>query len=389
MKSIAEQLTRKHGADRLKPPVPITMVITDLDVGGAERAFSALAIGLDRRRWTPSVVCLDGEGELVAPLRSAGIETTCLKVDRRRPGSAILRLAAEFRRNRPALVQSFLFHANVASRLAGWIAGRPIVVGGLRVAERRANSHLYLDRITQGLAAGSVCVSQGVADFSVEVGRLDPKRLVVIPNGVDPRRFYSVTPIPRSELRLEEDRPIGVFIGRLDLQKGVDHLIEAAALVPGWDLLIVGDGPELERLRSKVDALSDLKGRVKWLGRRSDVPRLLGTADFLVLPSLWEGMPNVVLEAMAAGIAVVGTSVEGTRELVVPEVTGLLVPPANAERLADAIRRIINDTDRRRSMGAAGRRRIEADYTPARVVDAYEKLWSGLLGIASNSDQDC
>src|SRR5947209_7989435 len=96
-------------------PVPITLVITDLDVGGAERALVALATGLDRRRWFPSVVCLDDEGELVAPLRDAGIETACLGVERSRPIEAVRRLARAFRRLRPELVQSFLFHANVAS----------------------------------------------------------------------------------------------------------------------------------------------------------------------------------------------------------------------------------------------------------------------------------
>jgi starch synthase (maltosyl-transferring) len=124
-----------------------------------------------------------------------------------------------------------------------------------------------------------------------------------------------------------------------------------------------------------------LKHRVHWLGRRDDVPSLLKTAELLVLPSLWEGMPNVVLEAMAARLAVVGTKVEGTEDLVVPDQTGWLVPPADSEALAAALLEAASDRDRLRRFGEAARSRVEASFTPTRVVEAYERLWAGVLGL--------
>jgi starch synthase (maltosyl-transferring) len=108
---------------------------------------------------------------------------------------------------------------------------------------------------------------------------------------------------------------------------------------------------------------------------------LLHASDLLVLPSLWEGMPNVVLEAMAARRAVVATNVEGVGELVVPGETGWLVPPRDPPALALALAEAADDRDRRRRFGEAARARVEDGFTPSRTVDAYERLWAGLLGL--------
>ena len=365
-------------------PVAVSLVITDLDVGGAERALVALATGLDRRRWRPSVVCLGPEARLAGPLREAGIDVACLDVDRRRPIGAVARLVRALRGQGPRLVQSFLFHANVAARLAAPAAGAPWVVGGLRVAERQKRWHLTLDRLTTRLATGSVCVSQGVLRFARDVGRIDPDRLVVIPNGVDPAPFDRAEPLGRDAIGVPADAHLALFIGRLDVQKGLPTLLDAAERVaaarPDWHLALVGDGPEGPSLRERAAGVPELAGRVHWLGRRDDVPRLLKSADLLVLPSRWEGMPNVVLEAMAARRAVVATAVEGTEELVVPGQNGWLVPVGDPEALGDALLEAAADPVRLRRFGEAGRARVEAEFSPSRVTSAYERLWAGILG---------
>ena len=365
--------------------MPVSLVITDLDVGGAERAMVALATGLDRRRWVPTVIALDGEAALAGPLRAAGIAVECLGVDRRRPGRAVRSLAGALRRASPRLVQSFLFHANVAARLAAPLAGRPWVVGGLRVAERRRRRHLALDRLTGALSTGSVCVSEGVRRFSRDVGRLDPDRLVVIPNGVDPAPFDLARAADRASFGVPAGAFLTLYVGRLDPQKGLGFLLGAASKVtevrPDWHLALVGDGPDSDALRSRSGDDPNLGGRVHWLGRRDDVPALLRAADVLVLPSLWEGMPNVVLEAMAARLAVVGTAVEGTEELIIPDRTGWLVPPADSGALAVALLEAAADPSRLRRFGEAARDRVEAEFTPGRVVEAYERLWAGVLGL--------
>ncbi|MFO0889206.1 MAG: glycosyltransferase [Isosphaeraceae bacterium] len=391
MQSLTQRLATAAQRPWPEHPVRIALVITELDVGGAEKAMVSLAEGLDRRRWSPHVIALGPEGVLAARLRGAGISCECLGAGRGQPVRLLRRLIRAFRRLRPELVQSFLFHANISSRLAAPWAGSPWVVGGLRVAERRGSRrwHLLLDRLTGRLAAGSVCVSEGVRAFSVREGRLSPGRLTVIPNGIDPRPYDSAAAVPREGLGVPRGAELCLAVGRLDPQKGIADLLAAAErvipLCPTWHLALAGDGPSRGWLLEQLRQRPALGGRVHWLGPRRDVPGLLKAADYLVLASHWEGMPNVVLEAMAAGLPVVATTVEGTEELVVPGETGWLVPPREPEVLARALLDAASSRERRLLMGEAGRRRA-GGFSMARVVAAYERLWAGLLGFPLDRD---
>ncbi|ODT98123.1 MAG: glycosyltransferase [Planctomycetes bacterium SCN 63-9] len=393
MQSLSDRLAATSDLAQRRPwpdrPVRLTFAITDLDVGGAERALVSLATRLDRRRWQPSVICLSGEGELAKVLRQEGIPCNCLKVNPHHPLLAVARIAWAIRGQRPELIQSFLFHANLAVKLASLCpgTGRPWIVGGLRVAERQRRWHLTLDRLTARLSAGAVCVSEGVRRFSQEAG-LPAARLTVIPNGIDPRPFDQAAPADRRELGISESSHLALYVGRLDPQKGLPDLLAAAEWVgertADWHLLVAGDGPERDRLVKRLASAdshpSHWVERVRVLGRRADIPSLMKSADLLVLPSLWEGMPNVILEAMAAGLAVVATRVEGSEDLVIPEQTGWLVPPGDPSALGHALLEASRNPERCHAYGAAGRRRVEEFFTPEAVVASYERLWAGLLG---------
>lgn len=370
-------------------PVPVALVITDLDVGGAERALVALATGLDRRRWSPSVACLGPHSALVESLEAECIPVACLAVDRRRPFDAVRRLSAALREQSPRLVQSFLFHANVAAKLASRGAGRPWVVGGIRVAERRNRWHLGMERWTQRLSAGSVCVSEGVRHHAIASGHLDPDRLTVIPNGIDLRRFDEcATPGATSgDSAVLPPRSV-LFVGRIERQKGIEILLDAfrseGVRACDWTLVLVGDGPDRQEHESRVASDPALQGRVRWMGRREDVPRLLLQAEMVVLPSLWEGMPNVILEAMAARKPVIATRVEGSSDLVEPareERTGWLVPPGDSIALATALVRADHLRAEFPKLGEAGRARVERHFSQSRVIAEYERLWAGLIGL--------
>jgi starch synthase (maltosyl-transferring) len=365
-------------------PVGVALVITDLDVGGAERALTALATRLEPSRWRAGVFCLGGPGRLAEDVRRAGLPCECLAVSRRSPVQAIARLAGRLRRFAPELVQSFLFHANLATRLAAPWAGRPWVVGGIRVAERRRRWHLVLDRLTSRMAAGSVCVSRGVLRFSRDVARLDPDRLTVIPNGIDPAPYDVAERVPRAAIGVPEEAHLALSVGRLDPQKGLPDLLEAAERViahrPGWSLALAGDGPDRAWLLGQIGGRPALRDRVRWLGPRDDVPGLLKAADLLVHASLWEGMPNAVLEAMAARRPVVGTAIEGTEDLVIPGRTGWLVPTRDPAALSRALIEAAGDPERCRRYGEAARLRVEHEFSIAATVAAYERLWAGLLG---------
>src|SRR5262249_38709034 len=170
---------------------------------------------------------------------------------------------------------------------------------------------------------------------------------------------------------------------------GGPDLLDAAERIvarrPDWHLAMAGAGPDRPRLVDAIKGRPALSDRVRWLGRRDDVPGLLKAADVLVLPSLWEGMPNVVLEAMAARRPVVGTAVEGTEDLVVPGQTGWLVPPRDVDALNQALIQAADPPERCQPYGAAGRRRVEQEFAIAATVRDYERLWAAVLGFRLES----
>jgi glycosyltransferase involved in cell wall biosynthesis len=384
--SLSKRLARSAESCRIwqEQPIPVALVITDLDVGGAERALVSLASRLNPQRWRPAVFCLDKRGSLVDVLLQANVPCECLSIRHRNGVQAIVHLVRGLRRFKPQLVQSFMFHANLVTRLAAPWAGFPWVIGGLRVAERQKHWHLTLDRLTAVLSTGSVCVSDGVLRFSRDIAHLNPARLTVIPNGIEVAPFVAAIPVPRAALGIPDDAHLALYVGRLDRQKGLPDLLEAAEKViskrPEWHLALAGDGPCRDWLVRRITDSEVMCGRVHWLGRRNDIPNVLKSADVLVHASLWEGMPNSVLEAMAAGIAVIGTSVEGTEDLVVPGQTGWLVPPHDAITLERVLLEAAESPDRLKRYGQAGQLRAEHEFSLETTVAAYEHLWARVLG---------
>lgn len=385
---LVNSIASRRGQVQSRPwpdhPIPVLLVITDLDVGGAERALTELATRLDRSRWRPSVACLGPEGRLAETLRAASIDVVCLDARTSRPFQALRRLRLVIECTRPALIQSFLFHANLAVRLAAPLRNRPCVLNSLRVAEHGRRWHLWLDRLTQSLACGAVCVSDGVRAFSIKQARINPDRLVVIPNGINPDPYDRATPTPRATLGIPPGALFALFVGRLERQKGVDILLDAADRLAGETapiaVALAGDGPLLPTLQARLNARVRTNPTLHILGRRNDIPSLLKACDLLVLPSRWEGMPNVVLEAMAASRPVVATRVEGTSDLVVHGETGWLVAPNEPEPLANALRDALHNPDERSRRGRTGRARVDANFRIEHTVQAFERLWAEMLG---------
>lgn len=366
----------------IQNPVPIAFCITELDRGGAERALSSLVMGLDRQRWSPHVFCLGPHGHFADVLQENAIPVHCFNGHGLRSLPRVLwQLIFAFRRLRPALLQTFLFHGNLVGRIAGRLAGIPVIVSGIRVAERRSPWFGRVDRWTNGLVDHNVCVSQGVAEFSVRETGLPPGKISVIPNGVDFDRFATATAVDLRSLGLDPGAPVVITVARLEEQKGINDLLQAAVLVlqgePASQFLIVGDGRERKQLEALAASLG-VATSVRFLGPRGDVPALLKASSVFVLPSLWEGMPNALLEAMAAGLPVVATDVEGSREILGSNESGLLVPPRQPAKLAEAILRLLHETESSSrlveiSQGIV-RNKFAENSVVASYVDLYEKL---------------
>jgi glycosyltransferase involved in cell wall biosynthesis len=212
------------------------------------------------------------------------------------------------------------------------------------------------------------------------------ERVVVIRNAIDTRRFDAVESWDRERLRqLLPTKPelMVTAAGRLSPEKGFGLLVEAAASVikelPETGFILFGDGPLMPDLRKQVQR-HGLQDRFILAGFRSDVDQLMPHSDLVVLPSYTEGLPNVALEALAAGVPVVATAVGGTPEVVEDGVCGLLAPPGDAPALAQAMVRMLQSKELRQTMGRAGRQRIAAHFTFAAQGRLYERLFEELVG---------
>jgi glycosyltransferase involved in cell wall biosynthesis len=367
-------------------PRPLVLLITGLAPGGAERALTQLAIRLDRQQFVPTVVSLqprpEGErSELVELLEQHGVPVKFLNArSKLQFPTAVWRLSRLLRSLRPAVIQSFLFHANVVAALAGRMCSVP-VVAGVRVADP-SRVRQRVERWIAPWVEQFVCVSQSVADFCKHTCRLPAEKLTVIPNGVDVPRFRDASPADLASLSLTTDRRYLISIGRLDRQKGYDWLLPELpaifAACPEYDLLLVGEGPERTALRAQAAALG-IEGRVHFLGWRPDVPQLLKLADLLLLPSRWEGMPNVLLEAMAAGLPVVTTRVEGAEEILGPLGEHQLVPLGDGAAFRERVLAFAKSAELRQLTGIANQSRMEAHFSLAMLATVYESLYRRVI----------
>jgi glycosyltransferase involved in cell wall biosynthesis len=357
----------------------VLQLIPTLDRSGAEKQMVLLSKMLPRDRFRVEAAVLTRLGPLADELRAAGVPVTLvgkpLKVD---PFS-LLRLTRFLRKKRFDVVQTWVFAANAYGRAAAHLARTPVVVTAeMAVDLWKSRGHLAIDRWLARWCDKVVGNSHAVVDFYREAGVPDEK-LAMIYSGVADEEPPGVD---RAEVRARfgwpADAPLVLFAGRLMAQKGLDTLIDALDLLqhvrPDVRTLIAGSGPLKGTLEETAHAYT-LDGKVRFLGHRDDVPGLLAAADLLVLPSRYEGLPNVVLEAMRFRKPVVATAAPGTTELVVDGVTGRLVPVGKATALAQAIREVLGDPALARRMGEAGRARVEAEFTASAMVDRFAALY--------------
>lgn len=365
----------------MKQPVSIVYLINELDVGGAERALYQLAVGIDRTTFLPRVVALHGRGEVGNWLKQKGVAVSYLELSSGYDLRALTHLRRLLVQSRAQILHSFLFEANFIGRIAARTAGVPVVVSSLRVAEKRKRD-LWLDRLTIRLVDVETCVSEAVRKYAIERAGIPPAKLVTIHNGIDFSRFIGDRKAARTKLELSEDAPVVLSVGRLHEQKGFAYLVHAAKHVvrkfPSLQLLIAGIGPLEKELRQLIQQL-ELEKNVHLLGFRDDIPDLVQAADLFVLPSLWEGLANVILEALAAGKPVVATDVEGTSEVIRDGHSGILVPPANSQALADATITVLSNQRLAKLMGKRGQQLVKQNFTLARMVQQHEKLYLDLL----------
>lgn len=372
--------------------ISVLHLVTDLSTGGTQMALLRLLERIDRRRFDHRVCCLlNGDTPVARMIRGTGSDVIDLGMRSKTRVGALWRLYGLIDDTRPAILHAWLFHAALAARLVGRLAGVPIVVSSRRAFDFEGTLREPLNRLTAPLDDRTIAVSETVRRAEIGATGAPSERVVTIYNGIaieDYREANGESALRlRRSLGFPADRVVVGSAGRLHREKGFEHLLRAVPRVlagaPKTVFLIAGDGEAREFLSALARQLG-VSEAVVFLGERRDVVSLLPGMDVFALPSLHEGMPNAVIEAMASALPVVGTDRGGTTEVVENGVTGYLVPPADPGALADALLCILRDPARARQMGRAGRERAAStfriDDTVAKTEALYEELLVERLG---------
>jgi glycosyltransferase involved in cell wall biosynthesis len=398
-------LAKPHSAQ-----ITVLQIIGDLGIGGAQEVVRTLVEYLASDDCVP-IVCTFKDGPLRHEIEQLGIRVEMLPsrrysivafpwfvVDMIRIWRALSRLV---RRYKVDVVQTHLLGSlNFLVLFLRYTTNLRVVLWTFHSAnfvlseahlsrykwllKPKRYVHNLLYRLTSPLIDGFVAVSEEVERAMVEIIGPIQDKITVICNGVDVRRYReSIGKAPvRSQLGLEVSTRLIAVVATLKEEKGHRYLIEAmVSIVPQYPdvhALVIGDGRLRQELQAQVERLK-LCDHIHFLGNRHDVPGLLAASDLFVLPSLWEGLAMALLEAMAAGLPIVATEVSGTVEVMVPDETGILVPPGNATKLAEAIKLLLHDPERGRAMGAAARRRVEAGFSARKQADDHLVLYRRLL----------
>ena len=359
-------------------PVVVAELAGSSSYGGGERYLELLLDRMDRTRFHPLLICPE-PGSFIGRMEARGVETHLVHLAPLFNPIALWRLIRLLVQKRVTILQTHGARANVYGRIAGWLAGVPVVISTVHnslkdyeVSPFKRWAYVMVLRLTLPLVQRIICVSDAtrrdVIDECPAVGR----KALTVHNGVDPSSFRLQPDRQKNRLELGIPQgPVLVTIGRLTEQKGHQYLLAAlSGLLDTWPelcCLFVGEGEQHETLQRLAQDLG-VERACRFVGVREDIADILAAATLCVLPSLSEGFPFVLLEALAMGCPVVATSVNGVPELIDGHRTGLLVPPRDPQALAVAIRSLLSDPLAASRMASAGQALVRERFTVDRMV---------------------
>jgi glycosyltransferase involved in cell wall biosynthesis len=374
-------------------------LITSFEVGGTERQAVELLKRIDRRRFDLRLAALRLEGPLyreVAAIFPRAPQFPLTSFYNANAAKQLMRLRGWMIREQVEILHAHDFYAGLLGAAAGRLAGVRVIASQrhMRLSDRRA--HEWGTRFTHRLAHRVLVNSKAIRDHLLTGGRLAPEKIAVIHNGLseaveraaldgDGRAKHRAALL--RELNLDESVKLIGLVARLQPIKGHRYFIEAAsriaAVEPKAHFLLVGDGAlrrEIEEQAARLGA----GDRVHLLGARNDAALIAAGFDVAVLASLHEGLPNAVMEAMAAGAPVVATAVGGTTELIIDGSTGFLAPPADAGALARRILDALRNPEWSARMAAHGRRLVLSQFNMRRMVESVERLYEELVDVVDD-----
>ena len=384
--------------DKQGPPLRVLHVITNLHLGGAQISVVGICEGLRKCGIDVQVACspVGAGGNLLRRLGESRIAIHEVPQMTREPAPwkdlrALLRLCQVIRDVRPDVVHTHLSKAGVLGRLAARIAGVPHVVHSIRTwsfyaptSRLKKRMYVAVESLASRLTDRFVAVSRQLIRDGLDSGLGLRERSTVIRSGICPGRFRGALDERdrrRGELGLDADAALVGTVMRLEPAKAPGDFVLAcariAAQAPATRFLLVGDGCLHDEVSAELRSCG-LADRVQRLGARGDVDRLLPLMDVFLLTSRWEGMPRVVMEAVAAGVPVVSTRVGGVPELIQHGVSGLLAPIGDVQCLAAHVLRLLADPALGRDLARAASQRLGEEYDLDRVVQDHVRLYGRL-----------
>lgn len=352
--------------------------ITGLQVGGAEKMLLRTLPKLEGEHIVCSIIPRAPIGEL---LEQSGIKVEYLNIESFLHIGRLLQFIRLIKKEKPDILVTYLLHADIIGRIIGKITRIPIIVCSLRCAHQDKKLLIWIDRITSSLVNHYIALSEAVAQWATKILKVNPKHISVITNGIDIDEI-EITHTTINSINKEYIGTIISYIGRLDPQKGITYLLEGILLLrksyrKPFTVLLIGDGP-LKKEVQQIVSTNNLDKIVKILGFQKNIPLYLAKTDIVISPTLFEGMSNSLLEAMAAGKPIITTDIPENRPLIQTGINGILVAPRDAKALADAMKKILDDPAEAARLGQAARSTIIEDFNIATSIEKLDQLFSTL-----------
>lgn len=361
----------------------VLLITHDLDLGGLQRVVVTICRTLDRSRFDVSVLCMRKAGLYVSEIEKLGIPVILIPV--RSKGTdyfASMKVAAVFRKLKPDVIHTHNTQPFIEGTIAAVMTGvkRVIHTDHARIFPDKRR-YMLMEWLLSHFVEKVVGVSEHTTKSLNKYEHISEKKLTTIVNGIEYESISVNIELKKKTLSLPSNCLVIGAAVRLSEQKGLHYVIEVLPDLiknyPHIEMVIAGDGPLRMQLQVRAKELK-IDKKVHFIGPRLDVLELLQVFDIYVLPSLWEGLPMIILEAMASGCPVIATDVGGVREAIVDNETGILVEPGNKKALYEAIEKLVTDKDLRKKLGVNSRQRFNEKFTADIMVKKYEALYSGL-----------
>ena len=368
--------------------ITVMQLINSFSLAGAEILVFDLATRMDKEKFAV-LVCSIGsrndeiETKIRKKLESKGIETLSLEKPKRKGRlKAIWKLYHYLREYDVDILHTHCSSPDFYGKFTAFLVRTPLVFSTIHNMQGYS---ALTERVLKTLTTKYVAISETVKRYAASELKIPTEKISVIYNAIDMQRFDLGT-LPREEKLRELGVSPGVKVittaGRIARQKGHIYLVEAAAEVmnefPDVHFLIVGDDTadrEITKQLKEAIKAKNLEDRILLTGVRTDIPEILSITDVFVLPSLWEGLSIVLLEAMASGVPVVVTDVGSNSEIITNGVNGFIVHPKDSQVLAQKIKDLLSDPEKARKLGTEGQRMVQERFAIDRMIQGYEQLY--------------